>query len=52
MPDGKYKVYATDENDSSNNMIIECYDLDDMNKYAIECKKQGYTVVTVVNLDK
>jgi hypothetical protein len=37
-------VYAKDY-DPENDIEIECDDIDDMNKYAEACRKQGYKEV-------
>jgi len=44
VSDKRFMVYAIDE-DSSNNISIECSDIDDMDKYANACKEQGYIEV-------
>lgn len=41
---GKFTVYAIDE-DESNNITIECSDIQDMDNYAKACIEQGYKEV-------
>ena len=43
----KYLVYAIDK-EPENNIVLECADLSEMNRYANACKKQGYKVYTEV----
>ncbi|WP_165000292.1 hypothetical protein [Anaerophilus nitritogenes] len=43
----KYMLYIKD-NDTENNMTIECNDANDLAKYASESIKQGYTDVRAV----
>ena len=41
----KFLVIATHEN-KENNMTIECSTYNEMLKYKMKCKKQGYSVTT------
>lgn len=44
----QYIVHARDPGNRENDMDIYCFDTEDMEKYATEARKQGYSVTTEI----